>query len=604
MKFIRNVLAVVVGVFISAGLWYVLMLALFGIWVRVFENKRLSEIQSNTILSLDLGGHFSEYERDDYGFLFALRGDSESRFDDRKGLLNIVNALRRASEDDRVVGLSLSARDYYYGLGFARSGELYEALRLFKSKGKTLYGYATSMPEGAYRFFSLADTLMMHPHGSFEFNGMSLRAMYIGGLLKQWKIRPHVFRTGDYKTAGNFFTEEGMSVSEREQLGVLLREIYGSYLGDISEARGISLERLRLWADTSAVGQSVEAEALGLVDILGYISDYKRAVYGEGGVSGGERNRLTCSEYAVLSGREGGEFYEDEISVLIAEGGIVYEGDDYRQVTVGYLSSELRRLRERESTKAIVLRINSPGGGFLASDELWEEIRRTALEKPVIASLSNVAASGGYYLAMACDAIVSSPSTITGSIGAITMYFQVDALASEHGIVVDTLSTGRWADSGNPFRPLRAEESAQIQARIQEVYDVFVDKVAERRSLEKEEVRGYAQGRIWSGEAARSRNMVDTVGYLGDAVKIAAAQAGLEKGQYEVRYWRAKRSLIDVFRTALLDLLSVSSASLFMQALGVDLPLWHGLESGLSSSHLPNHKSIDLRYPYILHIEE
>ena len=577
--FLRQVLAVFVGLFLFSIISFFILFVSLGIGITYFskidgKSGRVS-IKDSTVLELRLGGYIEEYVEGD-----ELQDFVNELLDQKSlGLFNIIDALGEAAKDDRVQALAIYLEGPALGLG--KREELYRAIQDFKAANKSVYVYTRGMRELDYYLATLGDTIMMHQQGYFDFNGLELRTVHFRKALDKLRIQPRIFRAEEYKSAAESFSQAKMSAENREQIGLYLTTVYDDFLSKVADNRDKTVAQLRALAQAGTVLNATQALEQGLITQTGYTSDFTQLLD-----SVVHLQRLSLEKYARNASRSRAR---NRVAVLVADGIITDQVGD-RTITTDRLTDQLQDVRANDKIKAVVLRINSPGGSALASDELWYEIRKTAAKKPVIASMSDVAASGGYYLAMACDKIVAYPNTLTGSIGVILMYLEVDDFANEYGITFDTLRTGPFADIGNPFRDITTAEEQRIQQEVLSIYDVFVSKAAQSRGMTPEALRVYAKGRIWSGAAALENKLVDANGYLQDAIDLAAKQADVEK--YSVVYYPREQKWDQWLRKARKG---VFTSSLINQWIPAE---WQQV---LKQAPVPG--QMELRMPYTLTIQ-
>ncbi len=398
------------------------------------------------------------------------------------------------------------------------------------------------LSEKAYYLASVADKLYMMPEGMLEFRGLSIDRMYYKNLLEKLEIKPRIFRVGQFKSAVEPFLREDMSEANRRQLREFSESLYGSVLKEIAQSRNIDPTILRTISDELKVRNVTDAEALGMIDAAIYQDEAIARTKAFFDIDSEDKiNFLSPKAYMkekTISASSG------QIAVVIAEGEIISgESIDSYLGSTSFVK-DLKKAKDDDNVKAIVVRINSPGGSALASDVMWRAIQQTAKTKPVIASMSTVAASGGYYMAMACDSIVAEPLTITGSIGVFGVLFEIDEfLSNKLGITTDRENTGQFSDLGSPTRKMTPQDSAIIQTEVNRIYEVFTTKAAQSRSMSVEKLKSYAGGRVWSGLEAEQIGLIDELGGLDRAVAVAAEKAGVS--DYKVQYISDDKSFFE-----------------------------------------------------------
>ncbi|MEJ7646690.1 MAG: signal peptide peptidase SppA [Chryseolinea sp.] len=490
-------------------------------------------ISENSVLKLDLDVPIIETEREDpFGSLPFFGSETAKPI----GLAQLRQTIANAKTDSKIKGIYLTVS--YPQAGYSMIEEVRESLQDFKSGGKWVVAYSENMSESAYYLASAADRVYLHPEGDLEFNGLAVDLTFFKRMFDKLEIKPEVFRVGEFKSAVEPFMLEKMSDANRLQLTSMIESIYDHVITKISEARKIPKATLREISDKMSARNPLQAQELKLVDSLLYDDQVQEKLKGRLGLQG--KQKIAFVNYAKY--KRTFSTYKDsknEVAVLVAEGPIMPGKAGTGQAIIGAesFSTELRKARDNESVKAIVIRINSPGGSSLASDIMWREITLAAAVKPVIASMSDYAASGGYYMAMACDTIVAQPHTITGSIGVFSVLYDASGfLNNKIGITSEELKTGEIGELVTVTRPLTEAEKAIWQQRTEEVYDTFTAKAAEGRNMTQDNIKKVASGRVWTGVQASERGLVDVLGNFNDAVAIAASAAGV-KDDYRIRFY-------------------------------------------------------------------
>lgn len=516
---------------------------LLGVMAAVISSSKEEVIvKSNSVLHLKLDAQINEMEEEN-PFAGIPFGGSESP---QIGLMQLKEAIRHAKTDDKINGIYLEVS--YPMTGFSTLEEIRQSLIDFRESGKWVVAYNEVMSEGAYYLSSAADKIFLNPEGEIEFNGLTIEISFLKRLFDKLEIKPQVFRVGEFKSAVEPFLLEKMSPENRLQLTELINSIYSHMLDRIAESRNLPTEKLQEISDKMLVRNAALAKEYGLVDELYYndefIDDLKNRIDStdrENDVSFIKYNKYRKS-YAENNGSS-----KNEIAVIVADGTIMPGKADAQDRLIGAdtFVEEIRKAREDDDVKAIVLRINSPGGEFRASDMMWREVHLARKVKPVIASMSDYAASGGYYMAMDCDTIVAQPHTITGSIGIFGVMFDLSGfLGNKIGVTFDEVKTGEFGELYTVSRPLTEAEKNFWQKNLEEYYDIFTGKAAEGRGLPVEEIRKIASGRVWSGEQAHARKLVDVLGSFDDAVTIAATKAGV-KDDYSLRFYPKQKPFFE-----------------------------------------------------------
>jgi protease-4 len=446
-------------------------------------------------------------------------------------LRSVLNALEEAATDDRIVGLYLTGNVNSAGIGsgFATLREVREALQAFQESGKPIFAYSEAWGEQDYYLSSVADTVALSPSGLMELNGFRAETTFFAGALEKYGVGIQVLRVGRYKSAIEPFTRTESSPEEREQTQQLLSDLWNEFLTAASESQGIAPQQLQAIANTQGLLLADEAEAAGLVDQVSYFDEVVTELRELTGESEGEEKvfrHITLPTYAqVLASDE--EAGGDQVALVVAEGDIVSGEGGIGQVGGDRLARQLRELREEDEVKAIVLRVNSPGGSATASEQIAREVFLTQQEKPVIVSMGSFAASGGYMIATYGGQIFASPNTITGSIGVFGVLPNVQEIANENGITWDVVKTGQYADYDTIARPKTEAELAIGQQIVDRLYDRFLDKIEESRPIPRQQLAEIAQGRVWSGVEAERLGLVDELGGLDAAIQAAVEEADL-----------------------------------------------------------------------------
>lgn len=524
--FIKLVFATIVGLILFNILAIFFLISI----LLTFSSEDKTQVEENSILYLNFSAPLAERGEENPLETIDLPASSITS---KIGLLEVIQSIKNAKKDRKIKGVYLNTNSIQ--AGYASLKEIRDALIDFKTSNKFIYAYAETYSEAAYYLASVADKIYLNPEGLVEFNGIYTEVPFIKGVLEKLEVKPEVFRVGEYKSAVEPFILDKMSEANRQQTEEYIKAIYEVFLEDISVSRKISKTQLRRIADSMLVRKAKDAQALGLVTHIAYEDEMLELLRKELKIDRKENLKfITPAKYfkSIES-----NYSKNKIAVLFAEGEISTGESSEGSIGSATMVKELRKLRKDEKVKAIVLRINSPGGSALASDIIWREIILTKKEKPVIASMSDIAASGGYYIAMACDTIVAQKNTITGSIGVFGLLFNAEnLLKNKIGITTDRVSTSPFADIGNPVRSLSPQERAIIQASVERVYETFTTKAAEGRKMKIADLKKVASGRVWTGTQAKEKGLVDVFGGLDEAIAIAAQKAKIEK-DYQVKYY-------------------------------------------------------------------
>ena len=518
--FLAAILAFVVGSVLVVFLWIFILLGIAG------SMEKSVAVHPESILKLDFSEVLTDAPSSDpfAGFDFATLQSTRML-----PLMKALRALEAAKDDPRIKGIYLRMNGNGGVAGSALLEELREAIVDFKQSGK--FAYNETYSQGQYYLASAADKIYMQPEGGMDWSGLSFNLAFYKGLLDKLDVKAEVFRPTacKYKSAVEPYILPKMSDANREQMQELVNSMWNTIAGSVAEARGIDLETLNRITDKLEVSLPEDALEHGFVDSLLY-EDQMNDVFAELGVqsdSDGQYNFVTLGEYASQVSADLKNISADQVAIVYADGAIV-DGEGFgREIYGNTLAAKLAKVRRNDDVKAVVLRVNSPGGSALASDVIWREVELLREKKPVIVSMGSYAASGGYYISCGADAIVADKTTLTGSIGVFGMFLRLeDALKNKLGITFDAVRTNTSADMG-VMRPLTGTERAAIMRSVDEVYETFTSYVAEGRNLPLEKVLDIAGGRVWSGTDALALGLVDTNGGLKTAIAIAADKAEL-----------------------------------------------------------------------------
>lgn len=524
-RFFKQVLAATLGFFIALVVLVALSLSIV-IWFS--SQPKPAKLSSPAVLCIDLAGQLVEYNP---------KAAPPAWIVERNRSLDLVGlkaAIKNAQTDRHIKGIYLSVGQL--AAGWASLAEIREALQAFKATGKFIVAYGEHYTPKTFYVASLADEVMVHSAGSFVFNGLSLKILFYKGLLGKLGAKPQVFVAGNYKGGPEPLVRKAMSEANKDQHEVLLNTIYDHLIDSVAAARGLSSKSLRKMAHDLAIKSLQEAHAARLITKIGNPNHVEVWIKTKLGLAKGDDVAYVSLSRYIQIRNKAPKSSKAQVAVLVASGSITDDPEEPDSINTQEFVENLQRLREDPTVKAIVLRINSPGGSVLASATMWEELMRTRACKPIVASLSDVAASGGYYLTLACNYIIAHPTTITGSIGVYGFYFTIDSLLSKLGITVDGVKTAPSADLFSMTRPPSAREKAAIQRLIDQSYKNFLELLATSRQLSPEEAACVSGGRIWTGSLAKDNGLVDELGSLEDAIKKAASLASLEK-EYTVSYY-------------------------------------------------------------------
>lgn len=452
----------------------------------------------------------------------------------QQGVHDIVESIERAARDKSIKGIYLDVPSVSGTPALVE--EIRNAILEFRKSGKPVYAFSDYYTQGAYYLASAADSVYLNPQGNLFLFGIASQLMFFKGTLAKLEIQPEVIRHGKYKSAVEPFINDKMSPENREQIAGFVNPLWNQMTTGIAKTRKLNPEQVELIADSLQARNAEDAVRLKLVDRAIYFDEFIAILNKLTGDEATKKPELvTLNEYAhSTGGKKDKPYTKDRIAVVFAEGEIVDGEGDENSVGSIPVSEAIRQARVDKNIKAIVLRVNSPGGSALASEVIWREIEIAKKAKPVVVSMGGLAASGGYYISCAADKIVAQPNTLTGSIGVFGLMLNVqDMLKNKLGITTDTYKTGPYSDFGTPTRPLTDSERKILQQEVDDIYNVFTSRVASGRKMPQADVDSIGQGRVWAGVSALQIGLVDTLGGLDDAISIAAKFSHIDN--YRIR---------------------------------------------------------------------
>lgn len=534
--FIKFTFASVLGV-VLAGIVFTI-LGIVTMVGMVASSDTETTVKENSIFVLDLNGVLSE--RVEENPFQSIMGDDMQSI----GLDDLLSAIQKAKDNENIKGIYLQPANF--SASFASLEEIRQALLQFKESGKFIVAYADQYTQGMYYLASVADKLIVNPQGSIGWHGLASETIFFKDLLKKVGIDMQVFKVGTYKSAVEPFIATEMSDANREQITAFLTSIWGRLLEDISASRNIPVEKLNEYADSYMdLKQADEYIACGLADTLLYKDGVLNYLKQKTGRAADESLRtLSLEDMKNVKRNVPLDKSGNIIAVYYAFGGIDDTTSPEEGINSEKVITDLRKLREDETIKAVVLRVNSPGGSAYGSEQIWNEVVKMKEAKPVIVSMGDYAASGGYYISCAADYIVADPTTLTGSIGIFGMIPNFENLMTyKLGLHFDVVKTNSHADMGSLSRPFNASEKEIMQNYINNGYKLFVKRCADGRGMSVEAIEKIAEGRVWTGEAAKELGLVDELGGLDKALEIAAQKANVEA--YSVISYPGKSSIFD-----------------------------------------------------------
>jgi protease IV len=537
-QFVKYSLATVFGLFLF---FIVSLLLLAGVGAAIGSSDEVYDLKDNSVLRLDLNRPIVENASTEDNPFSSLT-DAYFSPPENVGLIQVLSALERAKVDPKIKGIYLDAS--FPMAGYAQLSEIRDAIQKFQKSGKFVYAYANSYTEKGYYIASVADKTYLNPNGLLDFNGISVQYTFYKKALDKLEIEPLVFRVGTYKSAVEPFIREDMSEESKAQTSSFLQSINTYIFDKIGRSKNIPVRKLDQIADSLQAFEPSSAEKLGMIK-QGYWDEFEALLL----KASGEKEKVkyvSLNNYLNAKNPIDEVEGKDRIAVLVAEGEISGTRASEGNIGSDDFVKELKRLRESKSVKAIVLRIDSPGGSSLASDIMWREIELTKKVKPIISSMSNYAASGGYYMAMGTDVIVAQPTTITGSIGIFAAWFNVDNfLKNTLGITQDHVDTHANSNFMNSAGALTDFQKSVVQNSVNKGYLSFTTKVAAGRKMTLQRLQSLAGGRVWTGAQAKQIGLVDELGGLDKAIEIAASKAKLKPGAYKVAVYPKAKSFVD-----------------------------------------------------------
>ena len=544
--FFKFTLATLTGIVLSGIVLFIIGIAtLVGI---ISSSDTETVVKKNSVMMLDLKGTLVERTQESLeGLLGKFTGEAGNTY----GLDDILASIKKAKENDNIKGIYIQAS--WLDAPYASLQAIRTALEDFKESGKFVVAYSDNYTQGLYYLSSVADKVMLNPKGMIEWRGLASAPIFYKDPLQKLGIEMQVFKVGTYKSAVEPFTSTEMSPANKEQVTAFIGSTWNQILDGVSASRKIEKDSLNAYADRMLMFYpSDESVKCGLADTLIYQNNVRS--YLKTLVKINEDDRLPILglddminiKKSVPKDKSG-----DILAVYYASGEITdYDGSATSDegIVGSKMIRDLRKLKEDDNVKAVVLRVNSPGGSAFASEQIWHAVKELKANKPVIVSMGDYAASGGYYISCAADSIIAEPTTLTGSIGIFGMIPNVKGLTEKIGLTFDVVKTNKFADFGNLMRPVNGDERALLQMMISQGYDLFVSRCAEGRHMTKEGIEKIAEGRVWTGEMAKGIGLVDELGGIDKALEIAARKAEL-KGYTIVSYPTKKdilSTLLDV----------------------------------------------------------
>ena len=520
--FFKFTLATITGIILTSIVMFVI--SIIVVFSMLSSTETETVVKKNSIMMLDLNGSLVERTSDN---IFKELFDKE---DSTYGLDDILASIKKAKENDDIKGIYIQATSL--NANFASLQEIRDALNDFKKSGKFIVAYSDNYTQGMYYLSSVANKVLLNPKGAIEWRGLASQPLFLKGLLDKLGIEMQVFRVGTYKAAVERFSATEMSPANREQVTAYITSIWNEIITDVAASRKISVDSLNNYANRMLMFYPAEQTVKsGMADTLIYKNDVRDYLKQLAKIDKDDDLAvLGLDEMINVKKNTPKDKSGNIIAVYYAFGEI--DGGSSSTDEDGIISNEvikdLRKLKEDKDVKAVVLRVNSPGGSAFGSEQIWEAVCQLKKEKPVIVSMGDYAASGGYYISCAADTIVAEPTTLTGSIGIFGLIPNAKGLTDKLGLSFDVVKTHKFADFGNIMRGMNTDEQTLLQMYINQGYDLFVSRCAEGRKMSKNEIEKIAEGRVWTGEAAKKIGLVDILGGIDKALEIAVKKAKVE----------------------------------------------------------------------------
>ena len=538
--FLKFTLATVTGIILSSIVLFIIgMVTLFGI-VSTADTETI--VKKNSVMMLDLNGVLVERTQESpLGILSQLFSDDSNTY----GLDDILSSIKKAKENENIKGIYLQAS--MLGTSYASLQEIRNALLDFKESGKFIIAYGDSYTQGLYYLSSVADKVLLNPKGMIEWKGIASAPLFYKDLLQKIGVEMQIFKVGTYKSAVEPFISTEMSPANREQVTAFINSIWGQVTEGVSASRSLPVDSLNALADRMLMFYPAEESVqCGLADTLIYRNDVRDYLKQWAELKEDDRLPiLGLSDMINVKKNTPKDKSGNIVAVYYASGEITdYSGSSASEegIVGTKVIRDLRKLKENDDVKVVVLRVNSPGGSAFASEQICHAVKELKTKKPVIVSMGDYAASGGYYMSCMADTIVAEPTTLTGSIGVFGMIPNLKELSEKVGLTFDVVKTNKFADLGVIMRPFNQDEKALIQMSVAQSYDTFISRCAEGRHMTKEAIEKVGEGRVWTGEMAKELGLVDVLGGIDTALEIAVRKAGIEG--YTVVSYPAKQDLL------------------------------------------------------------
>ena len=590
MTFLRELLAVILGVFIAMGIMFLILLLFVSASASAFGDDKKVVVKNNSVLELKLENQIKDYapkSSDPFEELFGFE-------EDKAGLQDILNAIENAKTDDNVKGISINT--LFINGGIAQTQAIRDKLVEFKESGKFIFAYADFYAQKNYYLSSVADSIFVNPVGGVDFKGLASELLYFKDFQDKIGVKMEVIRHGKYKSAVEPFLTNKMSDANREQMTSFLGSIWVEILTDIGISRDKTNDELNAIADDLLARNPELAIENNMIDGELYMDEYENKLKSLIDIDlDSKLNIISVGDYIASGKGRIKSTASDKVAIIYAQGEILYGEGEEDYIGQGKIIESLKKIRKDDKIKAVVLRVNSPGGSALASDLIWRELELTKKEKPLVVSMGNYAASGGYYIACNADKIIAEPTTITGSIGVFGMIPNVSKLADNLGINAEQVGTNRQSLGYSAFEPMNDDFHDYVKESIEDIYETFVDRVSKGRNMSFAKVDSIGQGRVWTGTEAIQNGLVDELGSLEDAVRIAAELA--EITDYRTTdYPRFKKDFKDAFKIS--PFTAKTTENLIKEELGIE-----NYTIYKSIKQFSKLKGIQARLPFVIEIK-
>ena len=589
-SFFKYVFATVVGIVFTCIICSVVCFTFFTAIITGFQDKPVN-VKENSILQINLSDEIPDKVTND----FSNIDFGTMKMKKVLGLNDILRTIEKAKKDPNIQGIYLNLSSF--GSGLASLEEIRNKLLDFKTSQKFIIAYASDYSQGAYYLATVADKIYLNPQGGVDWKGLNMQVMFFSGLMEKLGIEAQIFRHGQFKSAIEPFVNKEMSEANKKQSITLIQSIWDDICEKVSKNRGISVEKLNIIANNLDALKAIYAYDNKIVDGLKYYDEILEELKSLSNNKNTDNNMfISLYDYSkTVKTNTIKTLSNDKIAVIFAEGDIVDGTETNNNIAADNMAKIIRKVRENKNVKAVVFRVNSPGGSALASEIIWREIKLTRDVKPVVVSMGNYAASGGYYISCAANYIYAQPNTITGSIGVFGMLPNIkDFMNDKLGITVDGVKTNNNSDYGVITRPVNATERNFIQNSIENVYDVFITRVANGRGIDKSQVDSIGQGRVWSGIDALNIKLVDEIGGLNDALQKAIELAEIKDNAYILCEYPEKT---DLFTNFFNDISTKISNNKVKKTLGNNYHIYQTIEK------IKNMKGIQTRIEYEMSIE-